>query len=411
MAAAGHLWQDPGDTVVIQIAPDAAARLGAAVQQGLGSGPRGAEIGGILLGRMLPGGSPALRIEDFELVPSRHLRGASYTLSTAEQHLLGMRLKRSRRGHVAGFFRAHTRPGLYLDQDDFAVFSRFFADPSQVFLLVKSTGDGAAVGGFFFWEEGGIDRRAPYRRFPIEWQAPAAGPGSPRAPRRTPPVSMVVVPALAALFLIAALFVSPRDTPPRTAAVPRSAPVEALLPEPAPRVETAAPQPAALPAPEPPPQPRPAAVKPILKRVLRVPPRRQRPSPLDAPPPLAAAIVSSQPPLPPAALGALAPPAAEVTWQPARNGVFRRALRKIAAEAYTPAIPVRKVAPPAAPDGGEVDVKVFIDASGNVSRAQVLTKTSPLAAAALEAARQWRFDPARRRDQPAASEMLLHFHF
>jgi TonB family protein len=58
-----------------------------------------------------------------------------------------------------------------------------------------------------------------------------------------------------------------------------------------------------------------------------------------------------------------------------------------------------------------VDVKVFIDASGNVSRAQVLTKGGDLADVALTAARQWQFTPARKHDKPVASEIVLHFHF
>jgi len=56
-----------------------------------------------------------------------------------------------------------------------------------------------------------------------------------------------------------------------------------------------------------------------------------------------------------------------------------------------------------------VDVKVFIDESGNVTRAQALTKGGDLASAALSAARQWQFTPARKRGKPVASEMLLHF--
>jgi outer membrane biosynthesis protein TonB len=41
----------------------------------------------------------------------------------------------------------------------------------------------------------------------------------------------------------------------------------------------------------------------------------------------------------------------------------------------------------------------------------MLTKGSDLAAAALSAARQWQFTPARKHDKPVASEMVLHFRF
>jgi TonB family protein len=56
-------------------------------------------------------------------------------------------------------------------------------------------------------------------------------------------------------------------------------------------------------------------------------------------------------------------------------------------------------------------VKVFIDDAGNVTRAQVLSKRSDLASAALSAARQWQFTPARKHDRPVSSEMVLHFSF
>ena len=54
-SAAGYVWEDPGDSMMIQVSLELIERLGAAVQQSLGAGPRGNEIGGILLGRALPG--------------------------------------------------------------------------------------------------------------------------------------------------------------------------------------------------------------------------------------------------------------------------------------------------------------------------------------------------------------------
>ncbi len=113
------------------------------------------------------------------------------------------------------------------------------------------------------------------------------------------------------------------------------------------------------------------------------------------------------------------PPEAEVSYEAPRPGVFRRALHKIEgtgdaeSAAFVPPSPIRKIAPVKPADAGAearpVDVKVFIDESGNVSRAQVLTKGSDLSGAALNAARQWQFSPARKHDKPVASEMVLHF--
>src|ERR1700722_647385 len=101
--AAGYIWEDPGDSIMIRVSLDLVERLGAAVQQGLGTGPRGSEIGGLLLRRPLPGFGRAVSIEDFELVRCEHLRGASYTLSPGERHMLGGQLRRRRSLPVVGF--------------------------------------------------------------------------------------------------------------------------------------------------------------------------------------------------------------------------------------------------------------------------------------------------------------------
>jgi TonB-like protein len=429
MAAAGYLWQDPGDSITIQVSLELVARLSAAVEQGLGAGSRGMEIGGLLLGRILPGRAPSVLVEDFEVAPCQHLRGASYTLSAGERHTLAGRLKRRRNTTVVGFFRSHTRPGLFLDQDDFTLFSRYFTDPSQVFLLIRPSADGPATAGFFFWEDGDINRRAPYRQFPFDFvrlggvAKPALVPRpaasmtpARRQGHRMPPLSSMMVPAIAALFLIAALFVSPRETKPQAAPAKPILPLETLLPEPVPKaalpVSTPAPAQPEIPVPE-----AKVAAKtpaPAPKRVVKL---AAAPRPvmhvrqLEAPPALAASLpsgpLSAAIPQP-----AVAPPLeAEVTYEAPHAGVFRRAFRKIAAEDFVPPSPVHKVSPASHGNPEAVDVKVFIDDSGSVTRAQVLTKGSGLADEAAAAARQWQFTPARKHDKPAASEMILHFRF
>jgi len=489
-ATAAYLWEDPGDSIAVHITLDVVERLGAAVQQGLGTGPRGLEIGGVLLGRTVSGGRTVL-IEDFWLVPCEHLRGASYTLSPKERHALGVRLDRRKPGEVVGFFRSHTRPGLYLDQDDFAIFSSYFPDPSQVFLVVRPSADGPAVGGFFFWEDGDINRRSAYRQFPFDSQrllagdfpiadrpvrrlAPAPVPraAAARIPRRAPQVHWLAVPIIAGLFLVAGLFVSQHRAPqPAPVPVKASAPALPEVPEVAqnppaipdtpqveapppaaaevaqnpptprdtPQVET--PPPAAAEVAQNPPatpdtaQPRPPAPHPARAKQVRpkhlpapapapVTPARIAPRKIDPPPTLVAPITQTElASIPPLRAAPLPPPLeAEVSYTPAHPSVFKRVLHKIppfgAAEsedAFVPPTPIRKVRPPLPTDSGaslrEVDVKVYIDDSGNVSRAQLLTKRTALADASLSAARQWRFAPARKRDKAVSSEMVLHFRF
>jgi TonB family protein len=462
--AAGYVWEDPGDSIMIQVSLDLVERLGAEVQRGLGAGPRGNEIGGLLLGRALPGYRRAVLIEDFEPMPCEHLRGASYTLSPKDRRLLGTRLGRRAPRQVVGYFRSHTRPGMYLDQDDFAVFGHYFSDASQVFLLVRPSTEGPAMGGFFFWEDGDVNRRATYRQFPFDCarlmtgtypiageqpvvaQAPRPGPvpvpvlvpkTEAQARRRLPSLPWLVVPVIAVLFLIAGLFVSENQTPARESAVVKSSPpVEPLLPEPVPHQAAVAPQAAVIqppPVAEPEPVATPKLVVPKSKSAKKVLPKLTAPPPvrvarapvreIEPPPALTAPIDRVEPKLDavlPAHVSAAPPPEAEVSYDPPHPGVFRRALHKIEGTegesgVFVPPSPTRKVAPVKPADAGFqtrlVDVKVLIDESGNVTRAQILTKGSDLAAAALAAARQWQFTPARKHDKPVASEMVLHFRF
>jgi outer membrane biosynthesis protein TonB len=554
-ATAAYVWEDPGDSIMVQITLDVVGRLGEAVQQSLGTGPRGAEIGGILLGHSLPGSGRTVQIDDFELVACQHLRGASYTLAPRDRESLGAQLARRKSGQVVGYFRSHTRPGLYLDQDDFAIISHYFSDPSQVCLVVRPSADGPAVGGFFFWEEGDINRRAPYRQFPFDRDQLVTGEFSiadrlaatpaaqhPPAPIARPPAALgfrlphvpwVAVPIIGGLFLLAGLFVSQKDTPrsvpapvqpvaqrqpvlmleaekagealqlhwdPNAPAIrkadlgvlwitdgaqrqrrelsqqelaagstsytPASTNVDFELqvftltdrtnksiqwvtPEPTPAptevaeaipaqqsVQPAEPQvPAA-------PQTRAAALvdqtaakpqakRPPPKRVIApmpAPVATAHVSPIYVPPPpsLAVPIQRSQQKLvavlPPRPVTLPSAPEAEVSFEPAHGSAIKRVLRKISTlgegetvDGFVPPAPVHKVSP-AIPSGlgqaeGSVDVKVYIDESGNVSRAQLLTKKNELAGASLGAARQWQFTPARRHDKPVASEMVLHFRF
>jgi len=59
-----------------------------------------------------------------------------------------------------------------------------------------------------------------------------------------------------------------------------------------------------------------------------------------------------------------------------------------------------------------VEVKVFIDASGKVTKTEPLTHANPvLITASRSAATLWTFQPARRDGQNVASEMVLRFKF
>lgn len=126
------------------------------------------EIGGLLIGSF--DGNYTI-ISDFEEIESEHRRGIGYQLSSRDERKMAGRIEaRSQRkqGNVVGLFRSHRRPGLYLDESDNGLLSSYFHSPQQVALLIKPEGDGSATGGFFFWEEGAVNRKQTYLPFPMD---------------------------------------------------------------------------------------------------------------------------------------------------------------------------------------------------------------------------------------------------
>ena len=158
-----YLWQVRSFTA--RVALDFVDKLNLALTD-----PRlkqGEEWGGILLGRIV---SPqTVEITGFELIPSNHRRGTIYALGLRERQRVNRVVTGLSRGksRPVGFFRTHLRPGLFLDQDDFALMTEIFADPSQLALLIRPAERGPLNAGMFFWEDGDIDRRQTAKPFPF----------------------------------------------------------------------------------------------------------------------------------------------------------------------------------------------------------------------------------------------------
>ena len=160
-----YLWQVQSFTV--QVGLDFVDNLNRAL-----SDPRQkahVELGGILLGRII---SPQLvELTDFEFIESDHHRGTIFALGLRERDRAIRRiarLGRKSRIYPVGFFRTHLRPGLYLDQDDFALMTDGFADPSQIALLIRPAEPGSANAGIFVWDGGDMDRRQTPLAFPFD---------------------------------------------------------------------------------------------------------------------------------------------------------------------------------------------------------------------------------------------------
>jgi len=146
---------------------------------GIRSSDRGRdlEIGGILLGSIEGEDSdsrPIVYVERFQPIISEHRRGPSYVLSDRDKKELAKKLEwwnnngRKEGLQPVGFFRSHTRRGLYLDNDDFGVLQQYFSGPASLFLLVRPVAGSSSVGGFFFWGKSDIHREASYQEFPFD---------------------------------------------------------------------------------------------------------------------------------------------------------------------------------------------------------------------------------------------------
>src|SRR5437879_5024671 len=132
-----YVWEAPEKPVSIQLFFDVMDRMHPDIMRGLGAlKRRGAEVGGVLLGRSKadPESRRKVIIEDFEAVPTEYLTGPSYNLS--ENDLVELEAVLARRRSqvdgltVVGFYRSHTRDGLYMDEADLTLAGRYFSDPA-----------------------------------------------------------------------------------------------------------------------------------------------------------------------------------------------------------------------------------------------------------------------------------------
>jgi len=157
------LWQVRSFTVRLSLA--VVDRLRAALMRL----PASEEHGGILLGQMV--GPNTVEVTSCEFFPSAHRKGTLYDLGARERERVAMRareLSRVKTERPVGYFRTHQRPGLFLDQDDLALMDEAFREPGSIALLLRPRIDGPPDAGFFFWENGDLDRKQTHLLFPFD---------------------------------------------------------------------------------------------------------------------------------------------------------------------------------------------------------------------------------------------------
>jgi hypothetical protein len=165
-------WRTP-ESPPIAIRPRAIDGIHREVSEAFAAAPhRGAETGGILLGRRE---EDRIVVEDFEPVPSEHRFGPSYRLSDTDRELLQETLEWFRRAQpglfVLGFYRSHTRPEFELCQEDEDLMRTHFAAGEDLVLLVKPNLRGSSESDFCILR-GGHVAQVPSQPPLMGWPAP-----------------------------------------------------------------------------------------------------------------------------------------------------------------------------------------------------------------------------------------------
>ncbi len=134
-------WNPEDSPVSVHMHLDAVDGIVRDVVEGFESLPRrGLEVGGLLLGRVLPGDKMTVRIEQYQRVECEHKFGPQFLLDTADQ----LELEKAAGAVIAagelsvvGLYRSHTRDGFQLEVADFELIRRYFSDSSDLILLIK----------------------------------------------------------------------------------------------------------------------------------------------------------------------------------------------------------------------------------------------------------------------------------
>jgi|SRR5579863_6264204 len=190
-------WDPEGSPVSIHMHPRVVDGIAHDVGEGIGTptiGVPGREIGGLLLGRVVPGARLSVWIERYQRISCEHRFGPQFILDGNEIKALeaaANSILAAGELAVVGLYRSHARPGFQLEESDFELIRRYFGDPSDLILLIKSKNRNDISGQFLAWDaEHGAHLVGPEITFrdgaaPVD-QAPAPVPEAPEANAEAP---------------------------------------------------------------------------------------------------------------------------------------------------------------------------------------------------------------------------------
>ncbi|HEX8985734.1 MAG TPA: energy transducer TonB [Bryobacteraceae bacterium] len=195
VSASYYRWAVPEKPIEVHLNLDLMERLERDVLEAFKAiTRRGSEIGGVLVGRTVPGTPATVVIEQFEPVECEYSRGPLYLLADNDKVKLQQAIERAGKLgdglSAVGFFRSNTRRELVLDEDDLAIAAEHFSGASQVLLLVRPFAMKPSLGGFFIWENGQLDEACslqfPFKRAELMKTQAASiigAAGAPAAPK------------------------------------------------------------------------------------------------------------------------------------------------------------------------------------------------------------------------------------
>ena len=223
-------WESPDGSRSVVFARGVASAIRAHALEGFHSLPRrGAEVGGLLLGRVLRTKPLLARITGFEDIPCSHAFGPSYILSEEDKAVLEAALQRERPDPVIGFVRSYTGRDMVLDEVDGNLLQRYFPADNTILLLLEPRAPHACRATFLFPEHGEVGWEPQYAAFDFsearlagEEPAAAAAPAAPPVvapPAAVEPVETRVGPVAAPEPVLMPSFV--REAAPTDAEPPR----------------------------------------------------------------------------------------------------------------------------------------------------------------------------------------------
>lgn len=157
---------------------------------GFGAIPRrGAEVGGILLGKADAG---EIWIDSLSVVPCEHRRGPSFLLSEQDRNAFDDSIahQRTEAKYPVGLFRSNTRDQIGITDEDRELFDRYFPTGTGTFLLVRPYASKSSVGMFLVQKDGVLPASNsdvfPFQRWELAGEsAPRRRPLSEARPTRT----------------------------------------------------------------------------------------------------------------------------------------------------------------------------------------------------------------------------------